>query len=174
MKKAEKIQQTDELRENLSKAIGFFVTDYRGVEATDLTQLRFALNKHDARLKIVKNRLTLRAIADPEVAKQLETHIDNMTAVTMVYGDLAGSAKALKDFAKQHESLKIRAGYVEGQVIDEAGVRALADLPPREVLLAQLLGALNAVPTGFVRVLNALPTKWVQLLEAVRQKNAES
>lgn len=174
MSKAEKIQKTDELRESFSKSNGFFVTDYRGIKANDLTALRFALNKHDSRLKIIKNRMTLRAIESPEVVKQLEPHVDNMSAITIVYGDVAASAKALKDFSKQHESFEIRAGYVEGQVIDAAGVKALADLPPREVLLAQLLGVWTAVPTGFVRVLNALPTKWVQLLEAVRQKKEEA
>lgn len=169
MNRAEKVQVSDELREVFKKAQGIFITDYRGLKVGQLTELRFALKKSGAEFKIVKNRLALRAL-EPEVAKALEKDFDEMTGVAVSYGDVAAGAKALTGFAKTNDKLKLRAGLVEGRIISSTEIKALSELPSREELLAKLLGTLQAVPAGFVRVLNAVPSGWVNVLESLRKK----
>lgn len=169
MNRAEKVKVADELRECFQKAQGVFIADYRGLKVSQLTELRFALKKSGAEFKIVKNRLALRAL-EPEVAKQLEKSFDDMTGVALSYGDVAAGAKTLTGFAKTNDKLKLRAGFVEGRVISTADIKALSELPSREDLLAMLLGALQGVPAGFVRVLNAVPGGFVNVLDALKRK----
>jgi large subunit ribosomal protein L10 len=93
-----------------------------------------------------------------------------MTAVAITYGDAAQAAKSLTAFAKDNDTLKLKAGYLDGKVISLNDIKALSKLPSKQELLGKLLGTLVAVPTGFVRVLNGVPSKWVYLLEAIRRQ----
>jgi len=147
------------------------VVHYRGLKVAEMTALRRALREVGAVLKVVKCTLARRAAEGTEFAV-LEPLFTGPIAIA--YGeDPVGLAKALVDFAKQHEALAIRGGVLDGRLIDEAGVKALAALPPREVLLAQLLATMQAPITGFVRVLNEVPASFVRALAAVRdQKQA--
>jgi large subunit ribosomal protein L10 len=169
MNKAEKIEKTEQLKKEFEEADAVFVSDYRGLQANTLLKLRFELNKSGSRFKIVKNRMALRALKE-DVAKDMESHFDNMTAVTIAKGDVAASAKTLTKFAKDNEALKIRAGILEQKVISLAEIKALSTLPSREQLLGQLLSVWNQVPTGFVRVLNAIPGGWVNVLDSLKRK----
>jgi len=169
MNRAEKIQITEELKDKFGGADAIFISDFRGLKVNELTSLRFELRKVGSEFKVVKNRMAVRALK-PELMDQLSPHFDDMTAVTVTRGDVASSAKILTKFAKINENLKLRAGLVEGKVVSLAEIRALSLLPSRQELLAQLLRAWAAVPTGFVRVLNAVPSGWVSVLDALRRE----
>lgn len=172
MNRAEKTEVTNELRESFSKANAVFATDYRGLTVADITRLRFELKKSSTDLKVVKNRIALRAM-DQKDYGQFKTHFDQMTAIALTYGDAAATAKTLTKFADEHKELKIKGGYLDGKVISLAEVKALSKLPSRNELLAKLLGTLVAVPTGFVRVLNGVPSKFVYALEAIKKQKME-
>ena len=172
MNKAEKIEFVDDLKTSFAKAKGLFAADFRGLTVAEVTSLRFELKKSNSDLKVVKNRLALRAM-DTMDASEFKKHFDHMTAVVISHGDVSQGAKAVTKFAKDNNKFKIKAGYVEGKVVSLAEIKALATLPSREELLAKLLGTLVAVPTGFVRVLNGVPSKWVYLIDAIRRQKEE-
>lgn len=169
MNKAEKNAVIEDLKTEFAEAKAVFITDYRGIEVNQLTELRKELNKSDANFRVIKNRLALRAV-DKELREALEPIFDNTTAITLAKGDMAASAKALTKFAKSQEKLKIKGGILDGKVINIEDVKAISSLPSREELLAKLLGTLQAVPQNWVRVLNAIPGGWVNVLDALRRK----
>lgn len=169
MKRAQKKVVAEEFQAGVQSSQAVFLTDYRGLTAKQMTELRMALSRAGSRLKVVKNRLALRAF-EGEMANHLAPIFDEMTAVALTQEDVAGAAKALTEFAKANEALKIKGGVLEGKLISIAEIKALSSLPSRDELLAQLLAVWAAVPTGFVRVLNALPSGWVNVLDAMRRK----
>ncbi|MBN8554040.1 MAG: 50S ribosomal protein L10 [Deltaproteobacteria bacterium] len=169
MNRAEKLESTNELRDNFAKANAIFTADYRGITVADITLLRFELKKSKTDLKVVKNRLALRAL-DQKDYGNFKSQFDYMTAVALNYGDPAAAAKSLTKFASDNDKLKLKGAFLDGKVISIAEVKALSKLPSKNELLAKLLGTLNAVPTGFVRVLNGVPAKWVYLLQAIKNQ----
>ncbi len=173
MNRAEKIESAKELRESFSKASGIFVADFRGIPVADITAFRFELKKTKTDLKVVKNRIALRALDAPQYTDKFKSQFDHMTAVGLSYGDVSAAAKAMTKFAKENDKIKLRLAWVEGKEISLDGIKALATLPSKPELLAKLLGTFVAVPTGFVRVLNGVPSKWVYLLEALRKKKEQ-
>lgn len=129
--------------------------DYKGITVADDTALRNELRKSGVEYSVIKNTLLARA------AKQcgldgLIPHLEGTTALATATTEIAAPAKILSDFQKKSkDAYKIKAGFVEGEVLDVAGVAALASLPSKEVLVAKVLGTLNAPITGLVTVLNA-------------------
>ncbi len=172
MNRAQKKDNVEFLKDAFTKAKGVYTADFRGMTVEDVTKLRFALKKADTDLKVVKNRLALRALEGKEVP-EFKKHFDFMTAVALSFKDASAGAKALTQFAKENDKLKVKGGLVEGKVLNLAEIKALASLPSKPELLAKLLGTLVAVPTGFVRVLNGVPSKWVFVLEAIRRQKQE-
>ena len=118
-------------------------------------ELRARLRDADATFRVVKNRLTLRA-AEKAGTQQIQELLDGPTALTFVRGDAALAAKALNDFARAGAALEFKGGVLEGQTLTVDEIRAIARLPVREVLHAQLVGTIAVPITGLVRGLNAL------------------
>jgi large subunit ribosomal protein L10 len=166
--RAEKVEATNELRDSFGKAKAIFTADFRGITVADVTSLRFELKKSQTDLKVVKNRIALRAL-DQKDYGTFKSQFDYMTAVALNYGDPSAAAKSLTKFAGGNDKLKIKGAFLDGKVISLAEIKALSTLPSKNELLAKLLGTLNAVPTGFVRVLNGVPAKWVYLLDAIKR-----
>lgn len=167
--RATKEKQVAELNAGFEESGALFLTDYRGVPVNKMTQLRFELNKLEAKMKIVKNRLALRVI-DQELAGEARKMLTDMTSVTLAKGDVAATAKALTKFAKENPSFVVKGGIFEGKLVSPSEVVAISELPSREQLLGQLVSTWNAVPTGFVRVLNAVPGGFVNVLDALKRK----
>ena len=160
-----------ELKEKLSNTKGAVLTNYRGLNVAQDTKLRRKLRDAGVEYRVIKNTMT--RIAAKEVGIEgLDQYLEGPTAIAMSAVDPVAPAKILSEFIKENklQALEIKAGLVEGKVIDVAGVKALASLPPREVLIAQLLGTLQAPITGFVRVLNGIPSNLVYALEAIRKQ----
>jgi len=161
-----------ELREKLAKAKSVVVTDYKGLKAPEIGQLRKTLRDQGIDFRVIKNTLMRLASKDTEAAA-LEPFIQGTCAIAISYDDPVVSAKLLRDFAKENEHLKIKGGFLQSQVLEPKDVIALADIPSREVLLGQLLGVLNGIPTSFVSVLSAVPRSMVNVLSAIQRKKEE-
>ena len=174
MNRQEKADSVSDLKTKFGKAKAVIVSDFRGMTVADITTLRFELKKASTDLQVVKNRLAIRALeGHPAASNEAYTKLyDYMSAVAFVYGDPSATAKTLTKFATDHKELQIKGGLVEGRAVSLNDIKALSKLPSRNELIAKLLGTLNAVPTGWVRVLNGIPSKWVYLLEAVRKQKA--
>lgn len=172
MKLEKKIQIAEELRQKFSKSKVVIVTDYKGLDVTTMSILRKQLRDLDVEYKVVKNTLLVRASQETDVAL-IKDIFKGPNAVALSYEDPVAPAKVLTEFAKEYKALEIKIGVMDGKVLDFNAIKTLADLPPREVLLGQLLSAFNGVPTNFVRTLSAIPSQLLNVLEAIKaQKEA--
>lgn len=163
-----------ELTQKLESAVGAVVTDYRGLNVAEVTVLRAKLREAGVDYKVVKNTLA-RLAAKNAGLEDLYTYLEGPTAIAFSNQDPVAPAKILSDFAKDHKALEIKGGLLEGKVISLDQVKALADLPSREELLAQILRAMQGPMYGFANVLQGTIRNLVYVLEAVRkQKEAEA
>jgi len=160
--------------EKLSRARMAVVTDYRGIGVNDLTEFRKTLSDIEGNeFRIVKNTLFKRVIDGTDM-ESLSDFFVGTNAVLLGYEDVVGGAKALLDFAKAHKDhLVIKGGVLDGKVITPAQVKALADLPSKEVLQAMLLGVLNAPARYLVSVLANANRQILNVLVAYKDKLEE-
>lgn len=158
-------------RMKAAKAIVF--ADYRGLTVEQDTELRNALRKAGVDYKVVKNTLT-RIAADENGLGGLDSYLNGPTAMASSQTDPVSPAKVLSEYAKKFDKLNLKVGVVEGKVIDQSGIKALAELPPKEVLIAKVLGGFNAPLAGLVNVLNGNIRGLVVALNAVAEKKASA
>ncbi|XID90847.1 50S ribosomal protein L10 [Paenibacillaceae bacterium WGS1546] len=152
-----KQQEVDAIAAKLRESSSTIVTDYRGLNVAQVTELRKQLREAGVEFQVLKNSLVSRAAASAELS-ELDTVLTGPTAVA--FGtDAVAPAKILSDFAKKNDALKIKAGVVEGRVVDAAQVKALADLPSREGLLSMLLSVLQAPVRNFALAVKAVADK---------------
>jgi large subunit ribosomal protein L10 len=166
-----KSQVIAEVKGKLSASKGVVLTDYRGLTVGEVTKLRSQLREAGIEYKVVKNTFVKRA-ADEIGLQGLDPFLEGPTAVAYGINDPVSPAKILSEFAKTYKALEIKAGILEGKVIGVEGVKALAELPPREVLLAQVLAAMQSPLVGMVNVLQGPIRKMGYALEEVRKLKA--
>ena len=172
MRIAEKQQIAEDLRDRFSKSAIIVVTDYKGLDVAAMNDLRRKLRAEQIEYQVVKNTLLIRASEGNDVAL-IKDYFKGPSAIALSYDDPVAPAKVLSQFAKDNDKLEIKVGVMDGQVLDAKAINALAKLPSREVLLGQLLSALNAVPASFVRTIAEVPRNLVNVLAAIRdQKEA--
>jgi large subunit ribosomal protein L10 len=171
MANAEKVAAVAELAERFKDSSGAVLTEYRGLTVAQLAELRKSLGDN-ATFTVVKNTLTKIAVNDAGLTDQLSSLLAGPSAVAFVDGDVVEAAKGLRDFAKANPLLVIKGGVLDGQAISPSEIIKLADLEPREVLLAKLAGAMKASLAGAAATFNALPVQMAQLAEALRTKRA--
>lgn len=167
----EKIQTVAGIKEKLSTTKGAVLTNYRGLTVAQDTKLRRKLREAGVEYRVFKNTMT-RIAAKEAGIEGLDPYLEGPTAIAMSYTDPVAPAKVISDFVKEHklQALEVKAGLVEGKVIDADSVKALSSLPPREVLIAKALGSMQAPITGFVNVLSGTLRNLVYALEAVRKQ----
>lgn len=167
----EKQAEVARLKEELSSAKGVVFADYRGITVAQDTVLRKKMREAGVQYRVVKNTMT-RIAAKEAGIEGLDQYLEGLTVMAYSLEDAVAPAKLVSEFIKDSKSktYQIKAGIVDGKVINEAGVKALADLPPREVLLAKMLGSMQAPITGLVNVLQGNIRNLVYALEAVRQQ----
>lgn len=169
----EKIAVVAAVRDRLDSSEAAIFTEYRGLTVADLSELRKALRAAGSEYTIYKNRLV--SIAAADLGLDLEDFLTGPTAIAFVDfedGDAAATAKVLRDFSRQHEdNLLIKGGVLNNTVVASDSVHRIADLPPREILLAQLAGTLAAPLTQMARLLQALPNKFAYALSAFIDKS---
>ena len=165
----EKVAVVDEVREHLGSSSAAILTEYRGLKVGDLATLRRQLRSAGADYKIFKNTLVRRATADTDQAA-LNEYLSGPTAIVFVRDDVGAVAKVLRDFGRVHPQLVVKGGLLGTKLIDANGAGALAELPSREVLLAQLAGAIAAPMRQFAGLLQALPRSFAYGLSALIEK----
>jgi len=166
-----KEQLVSELAAKLAKTKATFLADYRGLTVEQVNTLRTQLRGAGAEYRVVKNTL-LRLASRGTSSECLDPMLEGPTAIAIAPGDPVAVAKVLADFAKANAKFELKGGALDGKALSVNDVKALSDLPSREVLLARLLGSLNAPATNFVGVLAAVPRSFVQVLAAVKDKKA--
>jgi large subunit ribosomal protein L10 len=173
MANAEKVAAVAELTERFKDSSGAVLTEYRGLTVAQLAELRRSLGK-DATFTVVKNTLTKIAVTEAGLEGQLSSLLAGPSAIAFVDGDVVEAAKGLRDFARANPLLVIKGGVLDGKAMSPAEIVRLADLEPREVLLAKLAGAMKASLAGAAATFNALPAQMAQLAEALRVKRADA
>jgi large subunit ribosomal protein L10 len=169
MANAEKTAAVEELTGKFRESSGAVLTDYRGLTVAQLKELRGSL-AGNATFSVVKNTLTKIAATEAGVGDELGPLLSGPSAIAFVSGDVAQAAKGLLDFAKANPLLVIKGGVLDGKALTAAEVGKLADLEPREVLLAKLAGAMKASMSNAAATFNALPTQMALLADALRAK----
>ena len=168
----DKVAVVDEVREKFDSTDGALLTEYRGLDVPELASLRKELRAAGGEYKIYKN--TLVRIAARERDLDLDELLTGPTAIAFVGekedgspGDAAAVAKALKEFAKGNDKLVLKGGVLDGATLTADDIKALAELPSREVLLSQIAGLLQAPLAEFVGLLDAVPREFSYALQAL-------
>jgi len=153
---AHKVEVVAEVKTRIEAASASIVSEYRGLSVAEMAELRNALAAVGGDYKIFKNTLVRRAIDGGEY-QPLSEYLNGPSALTFVQGDISAVAKALRDFSRANPHLVIKGGLADGSLLTWSDLAALAELPPREVLLARLAGALAAPMQQMAGLLQALP-----------------
>jgi len=169
MKLEEKKQITESLHEKFSRSKVVIATDYKGLNVGAISDLRKKLREFEVEYRVVKNTLLERASEDTDAAL-IKDKFKGPTAIALSYKDPVAPAKILVKFAETNKNLIIKAGVLNGKVLDFNSIKALSNLPAREVLLGQLLSAMNGVPASFVRTLGGVPKKFLYVLQAIKNR----
>ena len=169
---AEKVAVVKEVSEKLAKSNAALITEYRGMTVGSLATLRRALRPLGAEYKVYKNTLA-RFAARESGYTELEQFLKGPAAITFVDGDASAVAKVLRNHAKENPMLVLTGGVVAGKALNASELKALADLPPREVMLAQFAGLLQAPLAKTANMFAALPRKTAYALKAlIEQREA--
>lgn len=175
MDRSEKQVELEKIGASFAAAQVALCADYRGLTVAEITTLRKELRKNGARGKVVKNTLARLAAekaykdADAEHLKKFMQLFEGPSLVIYSETDPVAPAKVVYAFAKDHQNLKIKGGWVDGQFIDVAGTESLSKMPGREEILAKLLALIAAPATQLVRLLAAPATQVVRVVDAHRQ-----
>ena len=172
MNRTEKLALAEQMRDQFSRAKVALFADFKGLGAREADQLRHLLRGHDAEVKVLKNNVARLALGEAQLGAQTQSLINatiGPTLVAFAYGDPTVAAKVFFKFAQDHQALRIKESLMGTKRLEAADVEALAKLPSREVLLAQLLRALNGPAASLVGVLAAVPRSLVQVLAAIQK-----
>jgi large subunit ribosomal protein L10 len=173
MARPEKVAKVEKIREMFQDHQVVFLTDFTGLKVDEINDLRFSLREKGAEYRVLKNTLTLLAIKETEY-ENLGEYIVGPVAAAFTFGDPMAVAKELVSYSRDNPNLKIKGGFMEGRLLDAAGVRGIATLPSREVLLARVVGSLNGPLSGLHAVLSGPYRKLVYALKAVSEAKPEA
>jgi len=171
MARPDKAAAVAELTERFQSSSAAVLTEYRGLTVAQLTKLRQAISEH-ATYAVVKNTLTDIAAKEAGVTA-FDGQLTGPSAIAFVTGDPVETARSMRDFARDNPALVIRGGLLEGKALSADEVRQLADLEPREVLLAKLAGAMKASMSGAAALFAAPLAQTARVVDALRQKLEE-
>lgn len=169
----EKEAMVESIREKFEKATASVLTDYRGLNVQEITELRRRFTDAGVEYRVLKNTLT-RLAADKAEIEGLDPYLEGPLAIAFGYEDPVAPAKVIASFVKEYKKLEVKAGILDGRVIDAAAVKALADLPGKEQLLAMVLRAVQGPLYGLVNVLQGNLRNLVYAVDAVRRLKEEA
>jgi large subunit ribosomal protein L10 len=173
MRKEEKTALVAEITEGLGRASIAMVSEYRGMTAGEATEVRRKLRAVRGELRVAKNTLIRRAIKDSAFS-QLDSQLGGPVALILSFADPVELAKTVTGMRELGEKFKVRGGVLDGKPLSSEEIQALAALPPREVILAQLLGLLMAPATQLVRLLNEPGSALARVVDAIGKKNGDA
>ena len=171
MKKANKVDAVERMRESIAAQKGAVVAENLGLTVAEVTRLRKVLREADVEFRVVKNTLIRLASRDTGFEKLSDTFI-GPTAIGFARNNPVALAKAMKEFAAGNPKFRLKAGYLDGKVLSVPEIEALADLPSREVLLSQLVGALTSPLRRLARAMSDPPRKLVYALHSIHEKQS--
>lgn len=172
MRKEQKTALVREISEGLGRASIAMVSEYRGITAGEATEVRRKLRAVRGELRVAKNTLIRRAIKDTPFS-QLDGQLGGPVGLILSFADPVELAKTVTGMRELGEKFKVRGGVLDGKPLSSEEIHALAALPPREVILAQLLGLLMAPATQVVRLLNEPGSALARLIDAIGKKNGD-
>jgi large subunit ribosomal protein L10 len=170
--KPEKAAAVEALHDKLTRAVSAVLADFRGLNVQELTDLRRQLREASLELAVVKNTLARRAVQHTAFEK-LSPYLKGPTSIALSYRDVVAPAKVLSTYLKKQPKLALRAGFFEGEVIPAEKIPEIADLPPREILLAQALAAMQGPLAGLVGTLQGVLGTLIGTLQAIHDKKAQ-
>ena len=160
-----------ELKQSLSESQLAVVIDYKGLSVAEITDLRRRLRPTGTLCKVTKNTLMGIAVKDDANWQPMEEFLKGSSAFLLVKEDISGALKAYQDFQKATKKSELRGAVMEGRALNQSDVKALADLPSKEQLIAQIAGALNAVTAKIAIAINEVPASLGRALQAVADKD---
>ncbi|KYH31302.1 50S ribosomal protein L10 [Clostridium tepidiprofundi DSM 19306] len=150
--------KVQEIKSKLEKAEAVILADYQGLNVEEDTELRKKLREAGIEYKVYKNTLT--KLAAKEIGIDgIDEYLEGPVSIAIGYEDPTAPARILNDFAKEHKKLELKAGIIQGEIFDTDKIKQLAEIPPREVLLAKLLGSFKAPLSNLAYLLNAIKEK---------------
>lgn len=168
-----KTQTVDEIKEKIQSSKSIVLVNYRGLNVAEVTELRNKYRENNVDYKVYKNTMMRRAFEELGY-DSISEFLKGPSAVAFSMGDEVSAAKVTSDFAKDHENLEIKSGVVDGKVLTSKEVEDLAKLPSKEVLIAQVLGGLNAPIQGLVNVLNGNIRGLAIVLKAIAEQKEQA
>ncbi len=163
-----------ELKETLSQSQLAVVIDYKGLSVAEITDLRKRLLPTGAVCKVAKNTLMRIAVEGDPNWEPMTKFLKESSAFVLVKDDVAGALKAYQDFQKAAKKTELRGGVMEGRALTQDEVKAIADLPSKEQLMAQIAGAINGVATKLAVGINQVPASLARAIQAVADKEKEA
>lgn len=169
MLRKEKERVVEDLRQKLASCGSFILTDFSGINVKDITELRKTFRAAKIECLVAKNTLIRRAMKDMPYEKNLDQFLNGPTAIVISGDTGVEAAKIVSKYAEGSQKFQVKAGMLANNVIGSAQVKEIASLPPKEVLVARLLGTINRPVTGLVYVLNDMIGRAVRVIDQVRQ-----
>jgi large subunit ribosomal protein L10 len=170
--KSEKVESVAELHEKLARAVSAVLADFRGLTVQEITDLRQQLRDASLELAVVKNTLARLAVQETPF-ERLSPYLNGPTSITLSYRDTVAPAKILSAYVKKQPKLAVRAGLFEGEIVPAEKIAEIADLPPRDVILAQALAAMQGPLAGLVWTLQGVLSTFMGTLQAIHDKKAQ-
>ncbi len=167
--KTQKRSDREVVAKRLSASNAAIVAEYRGISAEDIRQLRLELKKVNSEFRVIKNRVARKALEDVEACRPLDSLLKGPVGVVHLNGDVAQASKVLLNFARDKEKFKITGGVFDGKFLSQGDVKAISELPSKEVLIARILGSIKAPHQGLVTVLNGVSAKLVRAVNAIKE-----
>jgi len=167
--KAQKEARVEELKKEFQSMQHILIGDFTGMDVATATEMRAKLREASVSYRVVKNSLARLAVEGTEF-EGLAEHLKGPNGLVMTDGDAAIAAKIMVEYEKGKKTPQIRSGIIDSMIVTASEIRRIAELPPREVLLAQIAAGFQAPVAGLARLLNELSRKLVATLDAVREQ----
>jgi len=169
MTRAKKVQEIQTLSDKFGKSKAAFLVDFIGMNVEEVTNLRKKLTPLDAEMRVVRNTLAKLALKDhPEMSEAISGEFVGTNAIVFAYEDVSAPAKALSEYSKDVDALKMKSGVMDGKALDANAVKYLATLPSKEELQAMLLSTFLAPMSKLVRTFNEVPSSFARTLNAYK------
>ncbi|NRA67108.1 MAG: 50S ribosomal protein L10 [Pseudobacteriovorax sp.] len=171
MDRSSKEQLKTAVAEQFRKSNAVIVAEYRGLTVSEMTDLRVKLRESTAEFMVLKNRVAKKAVEEDglESLKDFSNSFVGPVGVVCAFGDSAQATKTILEFAKEHPKLIIKSGHMDGSTVNVEELKAIADLPSKEVLLGQIVGSLVSPHRGLLGVLNGVSRNLVQVINAIKE-----
>jgi len=171
----DKQQEVTSLSDKFARSKAAFLVDYKGMDVESMVKLRKQLFPLKSEMKVVRNTLAIRALTDhPETKKALEDKLVGTNAIVFVYEDPSAAAKTLSKFGDEVEAFELKSGVMDGAGLDKVGIKFLATLPGKNELRAQLLGVFAAPMTKLLGTMQAVPAGFVRVLDAYKDTKPQT